>query len=76
MLGSVERDDADRILVLAGHQVVDGAFEIGLSDIGFGKGDAKLSVIVDDKVIILIVAARHDGWGPACSRQGPGFVPD
>ena len=34
--------------------------------IGFGKGDAKLSVIVDDKVIILIVAVRHDGRGPAC----------
>jgi hypothetical protein len=34
MLGSVEDDDADRVLVLAG------GFEIGASDIGFGKGDA------------------------------------
>jgi hypothetical protein len=33
MLGSVEDDDADRVLVLAGYH---GGFDIGASDIGFG----------------------------------------
>ncbi|MGC2809462.1 MAG: hypothetical protein WA303_03700 [Bradyrhizobium sp.] len=51
----IQSDDTNRVVVLARHRTVDGGFEIGPSYIGFGKGDAKLSVIVDDKV-----AARPD----------------
>ena len=56
-LGGVEGDNANRSLVLARHQIVDRGFEIGLSDIGFGKGDAPLSVIVDGKVILIVAGA-------------------
>jgi hypothetical protein len=59
VLGGVERDDADRVAVLAGHQIVDGGFEIGLIDISFRKC-REVSIIVDDEIKILIVAARHN----------------
>jgi hypothetical protein len=60
MFGGVERDDADRVAVLAGHQIADDGFEIGLIDIGFRKCGAQVSKIVDDEINGLIVAARHD----------------
>ena len=37
MFGGVERHDANRVIVLAGHQVADGGFEIGFAEIGFRK---------------------------------------
>ena len=37
MFGGVERDDANRVAVLAGHQIADEGFEVGLIDIGFRK---------------------------------------
>jgi hypothetical protein len=33
MFCDVDRDDSNRVAVLAGHQVVDGGFEIGLAEI-------------------------------------------
>jgi hypothetical protein len=46
----VECDHANRVAVLAGHQVGDGGFEIGLADIGLGECRAKRPVIVDDDI--------------------------
>ena len=60
MFDGVERDNPDRVAVLAGHQVVDGGFEIGLGDIGFRECGAQLAEIVDDKINRLIVAVRHN----------------
>jgi hypothetical protein len=37
MFGNVERHDANPVVVLAGHQVGDGGFEIGFADVGFGE---------------------------------------
>src|SRR5450631_163642 len=65
MFGGVERDNPDRVAVLAEHQVVDGGFEIGLSDIGFRECGAQLAEIVDDKINRLIVAVRYNRRGPA-----------
>jgi hypothetical protein len=47
----VKRDDANRVAVLAGHQVVDGGFEIGLAEISLYDGRTELSVITDDEKI-------------------------
>jgi hypothetical protein len=33
MFGGVERDDANRVAVLAGHQIADDGFEVGFADI-------------------------------------------
>jgi len=44
MFGGVERDDANRVAVLAGHQIADDAFEIGFADIGFRKCQAEVSI--------------------------------
>src|ERR1700730_3422348 len=60
MFGGVKRNDANRVAVLAGYQVVDGGFEIGLADIGFRKCRAQVPIIVDDEISGLIVAARHN----------------
>jgi len=44
---SAERDDADRVAVLAGHQVVvDGSFEIGFAKIGFRECRAEVTVLL------------------------------
>ena len=37
MFDGVVRDDANRVAVLAGHQIGNGGFEIGFADIGFGE---------------------------------------
>src|SRR5450631_567594 len=60
LLGGVECDDANRVVVLAGHQVANDSFEIGFADIDLGKCGARFPVIVDDKIKCLIVAARHN----------------
>ena len=60
VLGGVERDDADRVVVLAGHQIADDGFEVGLIGIGFRKCGAQVSKIVDDEIKRLIVTARHN----------------
>jgi hypothetical protein len=60
MFGGVERDDANRVAVLAGHQIADDGFEVGLIDIGFRKCGAQVPIIVDDEISGLIVAARHN----------------
>ena len=64
MFGGVERDDANRVAVLAGHQVGDGGFEIGFADIGFRKRGARFSIIVDDEIKILVVPVRYNRRGP------------
>src|SRR5450631_4696005 len=46
--------------MLAGHQVGDGGFEIGLIDVGFRKCGPQVSEIVDDEIKGLIVTARHN----------------
>src|SRR5450432_142062 len=60
MFGGVECDHADRVAVLAGHQIADDGFEIGFADIGFRECRASFSVIVDDEIKGLIVAVRHN----------------
>src|ERR1700726_2055134 len=60
MFGGVECDHANRVAVLAGHQIADDGFEVGLIDIGLWKCDAQVSVIVDDEIKIPIVAAWHN----------------
>src|SRR5450631_1273004 len=60
MFGGVERDDSNRVAVLAGHQIADDGFEIGFADIGFRECRAEVSVIVDDEIKILIAAVRHN----------------
>src|SRR5450631_2993088 len=60
MFGGVERNDANRLAVLAGHQVADGGFEVGFADIGFRKCGAQVSKVVDDEIKIPIVAVRHN----------------
>jgi hypothetical protein len=47
---SVKRHDANRVAVLAGHQVGDGGFEVGFAEIGFRECRAKRPVIVDDEI--------------------------
>jgi len=69
VLGGVERDDANRVAVLAGHQIADDRFEIGFADIGFGECRAEVSVIVDDEIKILIVAARHNRRNKAPAHE-------
>ena len=64
MFGGVERDDANRVAVLAGHQVGDGGFEVGFADVGFRECRAKRPVIVDDEVKSLVVAVRHNRRRP------------
>jgi hypothetical protein len=56
MFASIKRDDANRVAVLAGHQIADEGFDVGLIDIGFRKCGAKVSKIVDDEINGLIVA--------------------
>jgi hypothetical protein len=56
MFGGVERDDSNRVAVLAGHQIANESFEVGLIDIGFRKCGAQVSKIVDDEINGLIVA--------------------
>jgi hypothetical protein len=60
MFQRVERNDANRVAVLAGHKIVDDGFVVGLIDIGFRKCRAEVSVIVDDEIKILIVTVRHN----------------
>jgi hypothetical protein len=60
MFGGVERDDANRVAVLAGHQIADEGFEIRFANIGFCECRAEVSKIVDDEINGLIVAAPHD----------------
>jgi hypothetical protein len=42
MLSGVECNHANRVVVLARHQIGDDGFEIGLLDIGLGKRGAKV----------------------------------
>jgi hypothetical protein len=51
LFGGVECDDANRVAVLAGHQIADEGFEVGLINV---------SKIVDDEIKGLIVTARHN----------------
>ena len=65
VLSRVECDHADRVAVLARHQIGDDGFEIGLLDIGLGKRGAEVSEIIDDKINGLIVIGWHNRRGPA-----------
>ena len=57
------------VAVLAGHQIVDGGFEIGFAEIGFRECRAKFPVIVDDDIKSLVVAVRHNRRGPAPTHR-------
>ena len=48
----VEHDHAQRIAVLAGHQVGDGGVVVGAVDIGLGERRTKPAIVVDDDVEI------------------------
>jgi hypothetical protein len=69
LFGGVERDDANRVAVLAGHQIADEGFEVGLIDIGFRKCSAQVSKIVDDEKNGLIGAARHNRRNKAPAHE-------
>ena len=69
MFGGVERHDANRVVVLAGHQVADGGFEIGFAEIGFGKRSSKVPEFIDHKINSLIVIGRHNRRGPAPTHR-------
>src|ERR1700716_3719137 len=69
IFGGVKCDDADRVAVLAGHQVGDDGFEVGLADVGFRECSARLPVIVDDEIKSLIVTVRHNRRGPAPTHR-------
>jgi len=69
MLGDVKRDDANRVVVLAGHQVGDGGFEIGFADVGFRECRAKFPVIVNDDIKSLVGAVRHNRRGPVPTHR-------
>jgi hypothetical protein len=71
MFGGVECDHADRVAVLAGHQIADDGFEIGFADIGFRECRAEVSVIVDDEIKILIAAVRHNRRNKASAIKTP-----
>jgi hypothetical protein len=43
----VECDHADRVAILARHQIGDDGFEIGFAEIGFRECRAKLPVIIE-----------------------------
>jgi hypothetical protein len=68
-LERVEADDANRIVVLPPKQVDDHRFQISGFYICFPVGAPQPTKIVQDDVDILIVAVRHDGRRPACSRH-------
>ena len=59
MLGGVECDDSDRVAVLAGHQIADGGFEIGLLYICLAIGAAQPSEIIEHEMDGLIITARY-----------------
>jgi hypothetical protein len=50
LLHGVESHDADRVLVLAGEQIGDHGFQIGIFNIGFPIGPAIAAKVVNDKV--------------------------
>src|ERR1700737_155894 len=45
------------------------AFEVGLAEISLYEGRTELSVIIDDEIIILIVAVRHNRGRPIPGHQ-------
>jgi hypothetical protein len=51
VLSGVERDHANRVAVLARHQIGDDGFKIGLLDISLGKRGGKLPEFIDDKMV-------------------------
>jgi hypothetical protein len=69
MFCGIECDDSKRVTVLARHQIADGAFEIGLAEISLYEGRTELSVNIDDEIIILIVAVRHNRGRPILGHQ-------
>jgi hypothetical protein len=69
MLGGVECDHANRVAVLARHQIGDDGFKIGLLDIGLGKRGAEVSEIIDDKINGLIVIGWHNRRGPIAAHE-------
>ena len=71
MFCNIECDDSKRVTVLARHQTADGAFEIGLAEISLHEGRTELSVIIDDEIIILIVAVRHNRGRPSVNPEPP-----
>jgi hypothetical protein len=45
----IEGDDAESVAVLAGQKIADDGFAVGLGGIGLVKGDAELTMVVQDR---------------------------
>jgi len=69
MLCGVECNHANRVAILARHQIGDDGFKIGVLDIGLGKRGAEVSEIIHDKINGLIVTGRHNRRGPAPTHR-------
>jgi hypothetical protein len=64
-LGSVERDDPNWAFVLPLKQVDDHRFQIGSLYVGFTPDPAMAAKVIQNEVIILIIAIRDDRGHPA-----------
>ena len=47
----IEHDYAQRIAVLAGHEIGDGGLIVGAVEVGLGERGAEIAVMIDNKVI-------------------------
>src|SRR5215216_4750575 len=72
MLQRVEGDDANRIIELPGHKIVDDNFEVGALDLSFAVNGTTFKA-VDHEIDRLIRAVRNGTWRPA--RSGHGNTP-
>src|SRR5258708_17347547 len=64
MLGRIEADDPNRVLILPFEHIHDDRFEVSLLGVGLAVGPAVAAEIVQNDIDILIVAPRHDRRGP------------
>jgi hypothetical protein len=63
-LGGFERDDTDRVGVLAGEQVLDHGLQVGGFLVGLGPGAAEFAEVTGDQIERLIGLVRHDRRRP------------
>src|SRR2546430_14916636 len=64
-LGRVEGYDANRIIILAGHQIGNYAFQIGPPVDGLTIGPAQTAEVIEQEIDGLIGTVRHNRGGPA-----------
>jgi hypothetical protein len=63
-LGGIEGDNADRVGILAGEQILDDGFQIGGLVIGLDPGATRFAGIIRHQIHRLIVAVGHDRLRP------------